>query len=378
MTKHTTSINHIDLTNDQLAGVSLSDRIILIDMTTGRTALDIKLPELNESYLNCTTFNNHLTYAKNYRQYRFLVNSFHHIYFVSAHDEILFERISKFGYMIVEVLDFNRALCIIKEIDNNFIECWDLIHHQQLTQLDASSSSMIKYIFCIHLYKIIAIIYEDGLINFYSIDNSNQSSFIDCGSIEIEKNINLIVIDRSALIYTYDNNTSIDFGHINLKNIFENKNDFFKTSITFDEPIGSKSIKQIILPNRIRKDIESLDSLLFIGITTNCLYVIHQCIEKKISYVRIDGYFDIVAMHENSSNTIYTARGGIINIFVWKCVQTDKCSLTHTYELYASIDISSSPVTRIKPIVASGYNFDLKKIQYKLIIFSFELSLFIG
>ncbi|CAF4296822.1 unnamed protein product, partial [Adineta steineri] len=77
------------------------------------------------------------------------------------------------------------------------------------------------------------------------------------------------------------------------------------------------------------------------------------CEDHNFSYARIDGYFDIVAMHESNQNTIYTARGGIIDIFVWKCIKNDEYTCSHTYELYASIDISSSPVTGIKPVIGS-------------------------
>ena len=95
------------------------------------------------------------------------------------------------------------------------------------------------------------------------------------------------------------------------------------------------------------------------AITTNSLYVIHECEENNLSYARIDGHFDIVSIDENNRNTVYTARGGIIDIFLWTCknvqdIRNEKCHYLHTYELYASIDISSSSVTRIKPIIASS------------------------
>ncbi|CAF3350091.1 unnamed protein product [Rotaria sp. Silwood2] len=94
------------------------------------------------------------------------------------------------------------------------------------------------------------------------------------------------------------------------------------------------------------------------AITRNSLYIIHECEENYLSYAHIDGHFDIVSMHENNRNIVCTARGGIIDIFLWTCAKTqdirnEKCHYSHRYELYASIDISSSSVTRIKPIVAS-------------------------
>ncbi|CAF3192495.1 unnamed protein product [Rotaria sp. Silwood2] len=106
MHKHTASVVDLDFTNDQLTAISLSDRIVVINMTTGNTVLDINLPNLNESYLNSTTLpkiyhsekeNNKSTNSTNgnnqFQQMHFLVNSFHHIYLVSAHNDIKFEQI---------------------------------------------------------------------------------------------------------------------------------------------------------------------------------------------------------------------------------------------------------------------------------------------
>ncbi|CAF0986663.1 unnamed protein product [Adineta steineri] len=355
MNKHTASVTHLDLTDDQTAAISLSNRIVVIDMTTGRTALDVKLPELNESYLNSTTlpnifYSNETKYTnipnKNYQQFHFLVTSLHHMYFVSADDKIKFEKISNIGFMTVEILDLKHALCIITELD--------------VAQLD-SFSSQIKYVFCIRSYKMIVVVCQDGMTNFYSIIDLHQTSFTHRGSTQIDQHVNLIAVDESNLIYTYEGSAPTDFIYINLKCIHESKNilsatEIIKKAITFDRPIETKTIKKIILANKTRLNINSTESLhspLFIAMTTNCLYVIHQCEDHNFSYARIDGYFDIVAMHENSQNTIYTARGGIIDIFVWKCIKTDEDTCSHTYELYASIDISSSPVTGIKPVIGS-------------------------
>ena len=58
MNKHTMPVVDLDFTNDQTAAISLSNKIIVINMRSGNTAIDLKLPKLNESYLNSTTLPN--------------------------------------------------------------------------------------------------------------------------------------------------------------------------------------------------------------------------------------------------------------------------------------------------------------------------------
>ncbi|CAF3962489.1 unnamed protein product [Rotaria sp. Silwood2] len=365
MNKHTTRVIDLDLTLDQMAAISLSDRIVVIDMTSGHTSFDVKLPKLNESYLNAMTLTNMYQFDENDQQYYFLVNSFHHIYFLSSYDEIKFEQISNVGYETVEILDYKHGLCIIKEMNNNSIECWDLIHNRLFSRID-SISSEIKNILCISIYLMLAIVCQDGFIHFYSIINFTQTSFVHRCSIHIGQHFNLIVVSGRTLIYTFDETIPIDFVHIDLKTIYEGKeilsdNDIIKTSVNFDVPIEPRPIERIILSDKgkISNNSNTINSLLFVAMTTNSLYVIHECEENNLSYAHINGHFDIVSIHENNRNTVYTARGGIIDIYVWTCentqdIRNEKCHYLHTYKLYASIDISSSSVTRIKPIVSSS------------------------
>ncbi|UJR24207.1 hypothetical protein I4U23_027173 [Adineta vaga] len=357
MNKHTTSVSIIDITRDQMVAVTLSDRIIVIDMTSGHTSFDVQLPKLNEPYLNLTTIN-HLDEqsTKNSQQFYFLLNSFHHIYFISIHNDIKFERTSLIGYVTVEIFNLKRNLCIITEMNSNSVECWDLLNNRLFTRID-SIFSPIKTIFCIDIYSMIVILCQDGHIHFYSIIDWTQSLFTHRGTIYIDQQLNLIINHGRYLIYINENITPIDFVYIDLKTINGSKQflfdqDIIKLSITFHILLKSKSIKRIVLPDT---DKLNVNSLLCILLTDYSLYVIHKCLEKNLSYVCIDGHFDIVSFHENNRNTIYTARGGIIDIFVWKC---NKHSMNedhhlHTYELYVSIDISSSPITTIKPVIAS-------------------------
>ncbi|CAF3383539.1 unnamed protein product [Rotaria socialis] len=370
MNKHTAPVVNLDLTPDQTAAISLSDRIVVIDMTSGRTYFDVKLPKLNEPYLNVKTLTNiyqsdERNQTKSNQQLYFLLHSFHHIYFMSAHDDIKFERMSNVGYATVEILNFKRGLCIVTEINSTSVECWDLVRNQLFARID-SIPSPIKNILCIRMYPMIAIVCQDGSIHFYSIMDFNQSSFVHRGSIQIGHDLNLVVISEQTLVYTYECTMPIDFVYIDLKEIYQSKQilfdkDITKTSVSFDIAIEPRPIERIILPDKAKLNIDSsqLNSLLFMATTTSYLYVIHECIDNtNLSYARIDGHFDIVSMHENTRNTVYTARGGIIDIFVWNCVKpedslNEKCHHLHTYDLYASIDISSSSVTRIKPVVAS-------------------------
>ncbi|CAF5221510.1 unnamed protein product, partial [Rotaria magnacalcarata] len=55
MNRHTTPIIDMDFTDDQMVLISLSDRIVVIDMQATKTVLDINLPTLDEPYLNSST-----------------------------------------------------------------------------------------------------------------------------------------------------------------------------------------------------------------------------------------------------------------------------------------------------------------------------------
>ncbi|CAF4346794.1 unnamed protein product, partial [Adineta steineri] len=107
MNKHTMPVVDLDFTEKQMAAISLSNKIIVIDMQSGNTVVDIQLPKLNESYLNATTLPNTIMNYTNqdedmidsdgndsdsddekedkFKRYMFCVNSSHHVYFMSSH-----------------------------------------------------------------------------------------------------------------------------------------------------------------------------------------------------------------------------------------------------------------------------------------------------
>ncbi|CAF3962519.1 unnamed protein product [Rotaria sordida] len=373
MNKHTTSVVDLDFTDDQLTAISLSDRIVVINMTSGNAVLDINLPNLNESYLNSTTLpkiyhsekeNKNSTNSNNentqFQQMHFLVNSFHHIYLVSAHNDIKFERTSKIGFHIVEFLDIKRGLCIIAEIDSYYIECWDVVRNRLFSRIELSSSK-IKNILCTSIYSMIIIVCQDGNIHFYSIKDWIKSSFIHCASIQAGQHLNLVAIDGRFLICTFDTNISSDFAIIDLKLIHNAEqtlidNQIIKILVTFDPPITPRPIKHLVLPNKetIQFNKKNSNALLFTAITNDGLYIVHYCIAETLSYVRIDGHYDLVSMHAKNRQIVYTARQGIIDIHKWKCIASEddgnvKNNAFHKYQLYVSIDISSSFVTTIKP-----------------------------
>ncbi|CAF2934382.1 unnamed protein product, partial [Rotaria sp. Silwood2] len=86
------------------------------------------------------------------------------------------------------------------------------------------------------------------------------------------------------------------------------------------------------------------NSLLFTAITNDGLYIVHYCIAETLSYVRIDGYYDLVSMHAKNRQIVCTARQGIIDIHKWKCVVNEddgnvKNDAFHKYQYYMSPSI---------------------------------------
>ncbi|CAF3257646.1 unnamed protein product [Rotaria sp. Silwood2] len=334
MHKHTASVVDLDFTDDQLTAISLSDRIVVINMTTGNTVLDINLPNLNESYLNSTTLpklyhsekeNNKSTNSTNgnnqFQQMHFLVNSFHHIYLVSAHNDIKFEQISKIGFRIVEFIDIKRGLCIIAEIDSYYIECWDVVRNRLFSRIELSSSFKINNILCINSYTMIIIVCQNGNMHFYSIEDWRKSFFFHCASIPASQHLNLVAVDGRFLICTFDRNIPSDFAVIDLKPIHQTEqtlidNPIIKIWVTFDPPITPTPIKHLVLPNKemMQFNKKTSNSLLFTAITNDGLYIVHYCIAETLSYVHIDGHYDLVLMHAKNRQIVYTARQGIINI----------------------------------------------------------------
>ncbi|CAF1370525.1 unnamed protein product [Adineta steineri] len=56
--RHTSSITSFKFTENLSTNISLSDKIVVIDLEHNETVLDINLPRLNQSYLNCITLTN--------------------------------------------------------------------------------------------------------------------------------------------------------------------------------------------------------------------------------------------------------------------------------------------------------------------------------
>ncbi|CAF1234877.1 unnamed protein product [Adineta steineri] len=350
--RHTSSITSFKFTEDLSTNISLSDKIVVIDLEHNKTVLDINLPKLNQSYLNCITLTNpdFITENDKFKNLLFFINSSNNIYLISANEDIKFNKSSQIGYVGVEVFDTNHILCIIAEINGNYIECWDIFKNElfQRIEFPSSSSSTIKYVFCINVYSMIITVFHNGNIYFHSImDDSIQSNFIHRGSIELSNHLDLVTLDKEILICTFDSSIPIDFAFINLnqfkrKQEFLNNNQILKILIKFDYPLELKPIKKIILPykNEILK---------------RWLHIIHLCRMETISYTSIKGQFDTAAMHVNNLNLIYTARGGIIEVYIWKCLyRRHENDVLHKCQLYVSIDVSSSPITTIFPAPSYG------------------------
>ncbi len=377
MNRHTAPIIELDLTDDQMVLISLSDRIVVIDMHATKTVLDINLPTLDEPYLNSTTLPEAFNIYENdevkktsssndkndeYKKYLFLVNSLHHIYLVSAHENIKFEQSSNVGYSTVEILHKKRALCVIAERNGNSVECWNTIRNQLFNRIDFPKS-IIKNVLCVQTYSMIVTVLQDGTIHFHSITDWTKSLFGHRGSIHAGPHLDLVVVDGEMLIITFDTTIATDFAVIRLKQFHDSEqilsdNQVLKTLITFDPPIGPKPIKSIILPDKecSGKIDTQANFPLFICKTDTCLFVVHKCYKKDISYVRINGRFGFVSTHFKNPHTIYTARGGIIELHKWTCSESEDNDKKHKhkYQLYTSIDISASPVTSIKASAENG------------------------
>jgi hypothetical protein len=391
MNRHTAPVKiDMDFTDDQMTLISLSDRIIVIDMHETKTLLDLNLPTLNEPYLNSTTLPEVLyTYendeVKNessssdtndqYKNYLFLVNSLHHIYLVSAHENIKFERSSNVGYLTVEILHKKRALCVIAELNGNYVECWNVVTNRLVDRINFPKST-IKNVLCVETYSMIVIVLQDGTIHFYSITDWKKSLFVHRGTVHAGPHLDLVVLDEEMLITTFDATIAIDFAVIGLKQFYDSEqilsdNQVPKTLIVFDPPIGPKPIKSIILPDKegMNKSEKHSNFPLFMSKTNDRLFVVHNCNKKDISYVCINGRFDVVSTHAKNPHVVYTARGGIIQPHKWTCCESkddddDDKKNNHKYQLYISIDISGSPITSIKASAENG--------KYTLFLNEFE------
>ena len=394
--KHTLPVVDLDFTKNKEKVISLSNKINVIYLSTLETQVDIKLPELDEPYLNSTTLPKMIIHftkqdiniksddnetlsdsdddagssssdAENsdaFKHYAFLVNSFHHVYLISSYGEIKFQQTSQKGFLTVDVISKEYGLCILAEKNSNSVQCWNLGQNILYAKIDLSTNVSIKTVLWskIDCFMIIVILF-DGTILFYTL---NDSKFIHRGTINGGKHLHLVIADKDKLICTFDATIPVDLAYIDFKPLRKTQQilsdkDIVKVLIAFNPPITPKPIQRIILPDGNKDSICGSMKIFFIIVTKECLYIVHTCKEKDISYVRISGQFDVIAAHVKNSNIVFTARCGIIDIFRWKCIKgkkdkNDKCDIYHEYELYVSIDISSSPVLTIKPMSNDGKN----------------------
>ena len=377
MNRHTAPVIDLHFTDDQMVLISLSNRILVTHMGEIRTVMDINLPAIDEPYLNSTTLSETLTLNESesgktesssaeandqYKQYLFLVNSRHHIYLVSAQESVKFERSSKVGYSTVEILNKKRALCVIAELNGNSVECWNVVSNRMIDRIELPKTT-IKTVLCVPTYSMIVIVLQDGTIQFHANTDQTKSTFVHRGTIDAGPHLDLVVVDEMMLIITFDATVAADFAIINLRQFHGSEqsasdNQVLKTIVAFDPPIGPKPITKIILPD---KEAQSLSDRranfpLFLAKTGDSVCIVHKCNTKDISYICIPGRFDLVSTHGKHPQTIYTARGGLIELYTWKCSpnESDAKKIYHTYQLYTSIDISASPVTSIKPAAHSG------------------------
>lgn len=405
MNKHTTPVVDLDFANKQMAAISLSNKIVLINMRSGNTAIDLNLPKINESYLNSTTLPNMIINQVQqdinkdeasddndsdeeddvFKYYAFFVNSYHHVYLITAHGDIKFQRTSENGFLTAEIINRQYGLCILAEKNSNTVECWNLGQNKLFSTMNLSTNVAIKNVLCSRLHPIlISIILIDGTIHFYAL---NSSSFTFRGTINAGKHLDLVVVDKDQLICTFDSTIPIDFVHIDLhafsqtEKVLSDK-DIYKTVIAFNPPITPKPIERIIFPDEKHTTTDESMKLLFMALTKECLCIVHTCMKQGPSYVRIPGQYDVVSTHIGRPQFMYTARRGIINMFKWQCTkgEDDNHNNYHQYQLFVSIDISSSSVLTIRPSSTSGKNIlERNKIKfYELFIHSWFIFMFNG
>jgi hypothetical protein len=387
MNKHTMPVVDLDFIGDQSTAVSLSNKIIVISMRTGNTTIDINLPQLDEPYLNSTTIphfiirhtdqnmnkqissdddksNSDDDDDEKVKGFAFLVNSSHHVYLMSRHGEVKFHQESKKGYSTVELVNRKFGLCILVEQNSNSVNFWDLGQNKLLSKIDLSANASIKKVLCskLKLFTISIVLYN-GTILFYTLDDL---TFIHRGTINAGKHLDIVIADRDKLICTFDSTIPIDFAHIDLNSFLKTNQvlsdkDIVKTLIAFNPPITPKPFQQIILPDDHEKMTDNSMKIFFMILTKECLCIVHTCMNKDMSYVRIAGQYDVVSTNASYPHYIYTARRGIVEMFKWQCMEGEdnkhgKCDIYHKYDLFVSIDISSSSVLTIRPASNSRKN----------------------
>jgi hypothetical protein len=382
--RHTMPVQVLQFTNSQSTIISLSNKIIVINLRNGNVALDIKLPELNESYLQVRTLFDmssgsqrddetddydslvDLEYNDSFKdddfqRYNFLVNSIHHIYLVSSHNEIKFHRSSTKGYLIVEMMNYQHRLCLLVEHESSTIDLWNIERNQLQFQIDLSSASSIRQVLSskFNCLTMIIVVLHDGTMLFYTI---NLKSYSHRATIHAGQHLHRVSIDRSQCICTFDSSIAIDLAYIDLYSLCQTSEtltdkDIVKTLVSFDPPISPKPIERIIFPDRDHNQSDNNDrsmKFFFIAVTKQASYIVHICQRSHLSYVRIPGYFDIIMAAFQQPRYIFTSQCGRLEIYRWQCIATTNETHAHRYVLSISLDISSSPILSIKPKQDAG------------------------
>ncbi|CAF1679667.1 unnamed protein product, partial [Adineta ricciae] len=342
--RHSSPIVDFDFTDDQINAITLSNRIVVINMQTVKTVLDIKLPVIDEPYLNATTLakiyhlnekNDVIEHSSDntedeYKQYLFLINSRHHVYLISTQETIKYQRSSTNGFLVTEVLDKKRSLCIIAEINGTSIECYDLARNRLFTKIDFPKS-ILKQVLCVPMYSMIVTLLKDGTIHIHSVTDWATTSFVHRGTIHAGEHLHQVTHDNGKLICTFDETIPIDLSIIPLKQFHQDEkvlvdDQVVKTLISFSPPIEPKPFKRIILSDKEIMNNGSAKKYFssFIIETNDSIYVVHKCGASRLSYMRIPGQFDLITMHLTNDRCIFTARGGIIEIYQYKCVANDE------------------------------------------------------
>ena len=375
MHMHTASVVDMDFTDAQMTSISLSDRIIVLNMSTVKIMSNINLPVLDEPYLNSTTLTRafsadekgHVTSTvsttteepQHFKKFLFLVNSLHHTYLVNTQEHIKFERSSKTGFRTIEFVDEEHGLCVLAEIDGHSVECWNIITNRLFGRIDFPSAA-IKNVRCVCVSRLIVTLLEDGSIHYHAIRDHTSSTFVHCCSTKANPHLDSIYVIGQLLFCTFDTVTPIDFAVINLRPLAEinqivRDEEILKTLMTFDPPITAvHPIKRIEVPNDNEPESKREQKGLpfFAALTSESLYLVHQCKNDNISYLKIDGEYDVVYLHVSHQYCMYTARGCIIDMYKWACIQPHSTEAgnhpcLHRYQLYVSIDVNSAPVTTI-------------------------------
>ena len=389
MRAHTKSVVEIDFTDDNMTAITLSDRIVVFDMQELQTLLNVNLPQLDEPYLNSTALPNLGDYlddtqkkekgssddtdATRFKRYSFLVHSLHHIYLISAQEKIKFERSSEAGFSTVELFHGKRGLAVIAEMNGSSIDCWDLLHNRLFDRIHFPSSA-VQTVHCIGAHRMIIAKLYDGTIHCYSLVDWDAPGFVHRITLRADARLDSLTPIGSLLLCTFDHTSAARFALINIPSLDLvssglGDQDILKVVLTFDPPLTSKAIERIIVPPPAsdKGGGNQFEFPIFIAKTSNALYVVHQCKNQSISYVKIDGEYDSVTIHQLKKGFIYTSRGGIVEVHKWRCSEAggDRTAsgshhCLHKYQLVVSIDTSSTAVTSIFPCESAGENSEKK------------------